>query len=104
MITSDDYQVKVAFEKYGSKLRKQLVKTIESVEQYINQLGFEQDDKEGLIPATSNCLSLDEQEFFLDIIRKMRKLMTQMQVDMFQLICEEIETCLIEINNKFFIN
>ena len=102
---SEDQNVKAAFDKYGHKLRKQLVKTIDSVELYLNEMGFEQNNS--LQPgrsAHSRNVASEDQDFFLDIIEKMRKLMARMHLDMFQLICQEIELCLIEINNKFFVN
>ena len=80
------------------------MKTIESVEQYQVVIGFQQNDSLCERMSAANNAGNDDQGFFLDIIEKMRKLMTQMHVDMFQLICQEIEACLIEINNKFFVN
>lgn len=96
--------MKTAFDKYGHKLRKQLVKTMESVEQYQLAIGFQQNGSLRERTSVNSAIVHDDQGFFLDIIEKMRNLMTQMHIDMFQLICQEIETCLIEINNKFFVN
>lgn len=96
--------MKTAFDKYGHKLRKQLVKTMESVEQYQLAIGFQQNGSLRERTSVNSATVHEDQGFFLDIIEKMRNLMTQMHIDMFQLICQEIETCLIEINNKFFVN
>jgi len=95
---SDDNQVKVVFNKYGSNLRNQLVKTIDSAEQYICKLQLDQND------SANAFLNQDDVDFFEDTIKKVRKLVAELKLELFPLVCQEIETCLIEINNKFFIN
>lgn len=73
------------------------MKTIDSIERFVNELhGNELDD------LGSKQTDNNDQTFFYTVIDKMMKLISSLDYDVFRLISKEIIDCLILISKKFF--